>query len=206
MDHDRSSREVQMQDRPPRKEDLPAELVQIVELLRKIHPQYPDVVSQLRKEAGIQNRGCGPSSYALAIMMEWVSGLPVDASYSSSVSNDDGIHIVFGMEQEGMHWIDHAWIEATCSGITILVSHESDPRSVAASFRVAAIRSQMLDDSYQDMGLRRISAGQLHLLGISQEQLRLLEKVIEEINEGRAPENYLFWWQCMMNRLDWRKE
>lgn len=190
----------------PKTEQIYPELMSVVALLRRIHTQYPDVIARLREEEGIYNRGCGPSSYALAVMMEWECGLPIDASFSSVTDSSDGIHIVFGMEREGLKWIDHAWIEVTFKGQTILVSHESNPHSSAASFRAAAIYTHALNKFYEEMGLRRISEAQLHELNLTAAQQELAKKVIDQINEGRAPENYLSWFQCMMTRLDWRQK
>lgn len=85
---------------------------EIKNYLDSISPSYIEDVKALAKERGIPSWGCGPSSYALALIINkkfFDNNLVIDASYN----NNNPYEIIerFSIAQSGEKIVDHAWLE-----------------------------------------------------------------------------------------------
>lgn len=189
-------------------EELRPELVAVATRLGRIQPEYMHAVARLREKYGIHNRGCGPSSFALAILIqeqlqELGYTLAMDAHTVKPVERNDGLFLLYGAQKENDRWIDHAWIEVILQGQVLLVSHESDRYSSASSFRAAAVRKQHLNHLYEESGLRMeedISSLQQRV-GLRDTDIQQLGQILTSFQQGEIPPNYAEFVSLLLSEL-----
>jgi hypothetical protein len=192
------------------------ELLQAVKRLQALQTEYAKAAALLREKYGIHNRGCGPGSFCLAVLLqenfrEQGVELPLDASLVHTPQRSEGIHIMFGTEREGLHWIDHAWLEILYKDQILVVSHESEAHSARTSFRAAAAQSEHLASLYEVFGFRL--AKNLDDLqqqaNVSAENMSAIVQIFKTINAGEIPENYAEYTALLLEHIreaDWHRE
>jgi len=85
---------------------------QIEAYLVSITPSYMQDEQTLAKQAGIPSWGCGPSSYALAVILNkkfFNDKLPINASYESNEPYQ--IVELFSLHEQNNEIADHNWLE-----------------------------------------------------------------------------------------------
>lgn len=167
--------------------------------LADLQPSYERVVTEMRRKHGIHNRGCGPSSYGLAVLLqEKLDGLPIDATFSSDVDLTEGIHIVFGLQREG-EWRDHTWLEVVLDDQALIVSPASSPTRAEASYRGTVVESKYLNDVYPAMGIKRLNNRDKLAMILTKEQWKEVGSVVNDINGGEVPANYDVWVSSLLS-------
>lgn len=192
------------------------ELLLAVKRLQTLQTEYAKAAAFLREKYGIHNRGCGPGSFCLAVLIqenfqEQGIHLPLDAGLVHTPQRSEGIHIMFGTEKEGLRWIDHAWLEILYKGQVLIVSHESDARSAQTSFRAAAAESQHIHSLYEVFGFRLAETLEdlQQQANVSAENMTEIVKIFTTINDGEIPENYAEYTALLLEHIreaDWHRE
>ncbi len=94
-----------------------AKISQIEAYLDKIEPQYVADIQKIASDHGVPSWGCGPSSYALAKIINkkfFDDKLTIDASYDNhpyEIVERFGLAKVDPKDHHGLNAIDHAWME-----------------------------------------------------------------------------------------------
>lgn len=181
-------------------EVLDPSLSEGIEFLGELQEDYGTAVAELRRKYGITNRGCGPSAFGLAVLLQDQLDLPIDASMDREIDEGDGIHIVFGLMQEDRS-IDHAWIEAVHGDQALIVSPDSSQHSADSSFNATIVETRDLDKIYPLFGLSRLGDNTRSRIQLTEHQWHAINRVLLEINSGEIPGRYADWVSTLLSQL-----
>lgn len=179
-----------------------AKILEIESYLDSISPSYITNVQALAKANDLPSWGCGPSSYALAKILNkkfFDNELTISASYNNNIDNDYQIIERFSLAQKGEAIGDHAWLEIYMGDKFIFI----DP-TIGQFGKINKIAYQVFDTGNPDISdlLRKE-------YGIDDIRLSLLiPKVINRVPASADPypgitidKNYIsYFLQVMDNR------